>query len=96
MMNVKIGENIKLKMVDYSFEIPIDEDSVEIDTIVEDDGNNIENIDISIIPYNYKDGILTIEGLITNTHRYIITFKRIQNKTNIKNKSFKLIVQGVM
>ena len=96
MMNVKIGENIKLKMVDYSFEIPIDEDSVEIDTIVEDDGNNIENIDISIIPYNYKDGILTIEGLITNTHRYIITFKRIQNKNNIKNKTFKLIVQGVM
>ena len=96
MMNVKIGENIKLKMVDYSFEIPIDEDSVEIDTIVEDDGNNIENIDISIIPYNYKDGILTIEGLITNTHRYIITFKRIQNKINIKNKTFKLIVQGVM
>ena len=48
MMNVKIGENIKLKMVDYSFEIPINEDSVEIDTIVEDDGNNIENIDISI------------------------------------------------
>lgn len=96
MMNVKIGENIKLKMVDYSFEIPIDEDSVEIDTIVEDDGNNIENIDISIIPYNYKNGILTIEGLITNTHRYIITFKRIQNKTNIKNKTFKLIVQGVM
>ena len=96
MMNVKIGENIKLKMVDYSFEIPIDEDSVEIDTIVEDDGNNIENIDISIIPYNYKDGILTIEGLITNTHRYIITFKRIQNKINIKNNTFKLIVQGVM
>lgn len=96
MMNVKIGENIKLKMVDYSFEIPIDEDSVEIDTIVEDDGNNIENIDISIIPYNYKDGVLTIEGLITNTHRYIITFKRIQNKINIKNKRFKLIVQGVM
>lgn len=96
MMNVKIGENIKLKMVDYSFEIPIDEDSVEIDTIVEDDGNNIENIDISIIPYNYKDGILTIEGLITNTHRYIITFKRIQNKINIKNKTFKLIIQGVM
>lgn len=96
MMNVKIGENIKLKMVDYSFEIPIDEDSVEIDTIVEDDGNNIENIDISIIPYNYKNGILTIEGLITNTHRYIITFKRIQNKINIKNKTFKLIVQGVM
>ena len=95
-MNVKIGENIKLKMVDYSFEIPIDEDSVEIDTIVEDDGNNIENIDISIIPYNYKNGILTIEGLITNTHRYIITFKRIQNKINIKNKTFKLIVQGVM
>lgn len=95
-MNVKIGENIKLKMVDYSFEIPIDEDSVEIDAIVEDDGNNIENIDISIIPYNYKDGILTIEGLITNTHRYIITFKRIQNRTNIKNKTFKLIVQGVM
>lgn len=96
MMNVKIGENIKLKIVDYSFEIPINEDGVEIDAIVEDDGNNIENIDISIIPYNYKDGILTIEGLITNTHRYIITFKRIQNKINIKNKTFKLIVQGVM
>ena len=96
MMNVKIGENIKLKIVDYSFEIPINEDGVEIDAIVEDDGNNIENIDISIIPYNYKDGILTIEGLITNTHRYIITFKRIQNKTNIKNKTFKLIVQGVI
>lgn len=96
MMNVKIGENIKLKIVDYSFEIPINEDGVEIDAIVEDDGNNIENIDISIIPYNYKDGILTIEGLITNAHRYIITFKRIQNKTNIKNKTFKLIVQGVM
>lgn len=96
MMNVKIGENIKLKIVDYSFEIPINEDGVEIDAIVEDDGNNIENIDISIIPYNYKDGILTIEGLITNTHRYIITFKRTQNKTNIKNKTFKLIVQGVM
>ena len=96
MMNVKIGENIILKMVDYSFEIPINEDGVEIDAIVEDDGNNIENIDISIIPYNYKDGILTIEGLITNAHRYIITFKRIQNKTNIKNKTFKLIVQGVM
>lgn len=96
MMNVKIGENIKLKMVDYSFEIPINEDGVEIDSIVEDDGNNIENIDISIIPYNYKDDILTIEGLITNTHRYIITFKRIQNRTNIKNKTFKLIVQGVM
>ena len=95
-MNVKIGENIKLKIVDYSFEIPINEDGVEIDAIVEDDGNNIENIDISIIPYNYKDGILTIEGLITNTHRYIITFKRIQNKINIKNKTFKLIVQGVM
>ena len=29
MMNVKIGENIKLKMVDYSFEIPINEDGVE-------------------------------------------------------------------
>lgn len=95
-MNVKIGENIKLKIVDYSFEIPINEDGVEIDSIVEDDGNNIENIDISIIPCNYKDGVLTIEGLITNTHRYIITFKRIQNKTNIKNKTFKLVVQGVM
>ena len=96
MMNVKIDKNIKLKMVDYSFEIPINEDGVEIDTIVEDDGNNIENIDVSIIPYNYKDGVLTIEGLVANTHRYIITFKRIQNKTNIKNKTFKLIVQGVM
>lgn len=95
-MNVKIGENIKLKIVDYSFEIPINEDGVEIDSIVEDDGNNIENIDISIIPCNYKDGVLTIEGLIVNTHRYIITFKRIANKKYIKNKTFKLVVQGVM
>lgn len=96
MMNVKIGENVKLKIIDYSFEIPIDEDSVLIDSIVEDDGNSIENVDTSIIPYNYKNGVLTIEGLIVNTHRYIITFKRITNKKYIKNKTFKLTIQGVM
>lgn len=96
MMNVKIGENIKLKIVDYSFEIPIEEDAIEINNIMEDDGNNIENVDISIIPYNYKNGILTIEGLVTNTHRYIITFKRIADKNDIKNKTFKLTVQGVI
>ena len=94
MMNVKIGTNVKLKIVDYSFEIPIDDDIIEIDSIVEDDGNNIENIDISLIPYNYTNGIFTIEELITNTHRYIITFKRIANKTNIKNKTYKLTIQG--
>ena len=94
MINVKIGTNVKLKIVDYSFEIPIEDDIIEINSIVEDDGNNIENIDISLIPYNYSNGILTIEELVTNSHRYIITFKRIMNKTNIKNKTYKLTIQG--
>lgn len=96
MMNVKVNENIKLKIVDYSFEKIIKDNGIEIDSIVEDDGNNIENIDVSIIPYNYVNGVLTIEGLVTNTHRYIITFKRISKKSSFKNKTYKLIVQGVI
>ena len=94
MINVKIGTNVKLKIVDYSFEIPIEEDGIEIDSIVEDNGNDIENVDVSLIPYNYKNGVLTIEELVINPYRYIINFKRVSDKKDFKNKIFKLTIQG--
>lgn len=90
MMNVRVGEDIILKIYEYSFEIPINDNIVQLISVY--DNFEFKELDLTLIPIDFSNNKIIIKNVVQKPHSYLLTFESNTEKT--KNKKFKIEIKG--